>query len=87
MKKHITYRTRGTCSRAIDVTLNDDDSIAEVQFLGGCAGNTTGISSLVVGMPAADVIKRLKGTKCGMRGTSCPDQLAAALEEALAENE
>ena len=86
MKKHITYRTRGTCSRAIDVTLNDDGSIAEVQFLGGCAGNTTGISSLVVGMPAADVIKRLKGTKCGMRGTSCPDQLATALEEALAEN-
>lgn len=86
MKKHITYRTRGTCSRAIDVTLNDDGTIAEVQFMGGCAGNTAGVSSLVVGMPAADVIKRLKGTKCGMRGTSCPDQLAAALEEALAEN-
>lgn len=83
--KKLTYRTRGTCSRAIDVTLNDDGTVAEVQFLGGCAGNTAGVSSLVVGMPAEQVIERLKGTRCGMRGTSCPDQLAAALEMALAE--
>ncbi len=86
MKKEITYRTHGTCSRAIHVVLDEDNKIERVEFAGGCAGNTSGISSLVVGMPADEVIRRLSGTKCGMRGTSCPDQLAKALTEALESN-
>ena len=86
MKKELTYQTRGTCSRAIDVTLNEEGIIEKVSFLGGCAGNTKGISALVVGMSAEEAIRRLKGTRCGMRPTSCPDQLALALEKALSEN-
>lgn len=86
MKKELTYQTRGTCSRAIDVTLNEEGIIEKVSFLGGCAGNTKGISALVVGMSAEEAIRRLKGVRCGMRPTSCPDQLALALEKALSEN-
>ncbi|MBQ8175077.1 MAG: TIGR03905 family TSCPD domain-containing protein [Clostridia bacterium] len=85
MKKQIVHQTRGTCSRAIEVNLDENGVIKSVRFLGGCSGNTNGISSLVVGMKAADVIERLKGTRCGMRPTSCPDQLAQALEKALAD--
>lgn len=84
--KQVTYFPRGTCSRQIDVTLNDDNTIREVRFTGGCNGNTTGISRLVVGMKAEDVIARLKGTHCGPRPTSCPDQLALALERCMAED-
>ena len=84
MKKQVVHQTRGTCSRAIEVILDENDVIESVRFLGGCAGNTSGISSLVVGMKAGDVIKRLKGTRCGMRPTSCPDQLAQALKTAKA---
>ena len=86
MKKQVHYQTRGTCSREIEVTLDENDMIEHVRFLGGCAGNTGGISSLVVGMKARDVIDRLKGTRCGMRPTSCPDQLAHALEKALSQH-
>ena len=85
MKKQLIHQTRGTCSRAIEVVLDENDTIESVRFLGGCAGNTSGISSLVVGMKASEVIDRLKGTRCGMRPTSCPDQLALALEKALSE--
>ena len=63
----------------------DGDKIANVEFVGGCAGNTAGISSLVKGMDAHEVIKRLEGTKCGARPTSCPDQLSKALKQALGE--
>ena len=86
MKKQILHQTRGTCSRAIEINLDDNGVIESVRFHGGCAGNTAGISSLVVGMKACDVIERLKGTRCGFRPTSCPDQLAQALEKALAED-
>ena len=72
------------CSRLIHVEL-DGDKIANVEFVGGCAGNTAGISSLVKGMDAHEVIKRLEGTKCGARPTSCPDQLSKALKQALGE--
>ena len=85
MKKQIVHQTKGTCSRAIEVNLNDDGVIESVRFLGGCAGNTAGISTFVVGMKAQDVIDRLKGTRCGFRPTSCPDQLAQALEKAMAD--
>ena len=83
--KHITYQTQGTCSRLIDLTLNDDNTIADVQFVGGCNGNLKGICSLIKGQKAEDVIARLKGILCGGKATSCPDQLAKALEEATAE--
>ena len=75
----------GVCSRMIDIELDDDGIIQNVRFTGGCNGNTSGISQLVKGMNAEDVIERLKDVQCGMKGTSCPAQLAIALEEALEE--
>ena len=83
--KTISYRTKGTCSREIHVTLDDAGVIEEVTFVGGCSGNTSGISRLVVGMPAEEAIRRVKGLRCGMKPTSCPDQLALALEKCLSE--
>lgn len=79
----MVYKTKGVCSRSIDIEL-DGDRIKSVKFNGGCNGNTKGIASLVQGMKIDDVIARLKGTDCGRRGTSCPDQLARALEQAKA---
>lgn len=73
------YRTKGTCSSLIDVEL-DNGIIKSVHFTGGCNGNLQGISRLVEGMPAEEAISRLKGIKCGFKPTSCPDQLALALE-------
>jgi len=70
------------CSQEMIIEL-DGDIIKEVRIIGGCAGNTLGISNLVRGMKIEEAIKRLKGIPCGMRGTSCPDQLSIALEEAL----
>ena len=79
------YKTRGVCSQAIQFEL-DGDTIKHVNFIGGCSGNTQGVASLVEGMEVEEVIKRLKGIDCGGRGTSCPDQLAKALEQYLEEN-
>ena len=76
------YKPKGICARAIKIEL-EGDVIRSVTFNGGCAGNLTGISRLVEGMPAGEVIAKFKGTRCGMKATSCPDQLARALEEAL----
>ena len=73
------YRTKGTCSSAIDIEL-DNGIIKSVHFTGGCNGNLQGISRLVEGMPAKEAISRLKGIKCGFKPTSCPDQLSVALE-------
>lgn len=73
------YRTSGTCSTAIDIEVTDG-VIESVQFTGGCNGNLQGISSLVKGMKVEDAISRLKGIRCGYKSTSCPDQLARALE-------
>lgn len=78
---HKTYVTKGVCSRRIDIELNDDGVITECKFLGGCNGNTQGVAALVIGMSAKDAIARLEGIKCGLRATSCPDQLATALKE------
>ncbi len=75
-----TYRTRGTCSREIDFDI-DGDTVREVRFIGGCNGNTQGVAALVKDMKIDEVIKRLKGIDCGGKGTSCPDQLAKALEQ------
>lgn len=74
-----TYKTKGTCSREIKIEV-EDDIIKNIEFVGGCSGNTQGISSLVKGMKIDDVIKKCKNIDCGGRGTSCPDQLAKALE-------
>ncbi len=81
----IVYKPTGVCSRQIDIEL-DGDIIKHVKFTYGCAGNTQGVSRLVEGMKIDDAISKLKGIKCGTRGTSCPDQLARALEKAKAEN-
>ena len=77
------HRNRGTCAVSTEVELNDDHTIARVTVQGGCNGNLKGISQLLVGMKAEDAIARMKGTTCGFRPTSCPDQIALALEEAL----
>ena len=78
------YRTRGVCSAKITFDLTDG-IVSDVRFMGGCNGNLKGISQLVDGMKAEDIIERIKGTKCGFKNTSCPDQLAVALEQALKE--
>ena len=80
MEKHLEYTTIGTCSKMIDVTV-DGDTIRNVEFAGGCMGNTLGIGALVRGMNVDEAIARLEGIDCRGRGTSCPDQLACALRE------
>ena len=80
--KQFDYTTQGTCSRSIHIELNDDNTINNVSFVGGCNGNLKGIGSLVEGMNVDDVIARVEGITCGMKKTSCPDQLAQALKQA-----
>lgn len=75
------HKTKGTCSQKIFFEI-EDNKVKNVQFLGGCNGNLKGIGSLVDGMDIDDVIARLEGTTCGMKSTSCPDQLATALKNA-----
>ena len=74
------YKTKGTCSSAIDFEV-EDGRVKNVKFIGGCNGNTQGISKLVEGMLVDEVISRLEGIQCGFKGTSCPDQLSKALKE------
>lgn len=77
-----TYKTHGTCSRQITIDYNENDmTINNVVFLGGCDGNLKGISALVKGKKIDEIIPIIKGIKCGFKKTSCPDQLANALEE------
>ncbi|MBQ4497491.1 MAG: TIGR03905 family TSCPD domain-containing protein [Spirochaetaceae bacterium] len=75
----MTYKTSGTCSTKIDFDVVDG-LVRNVKFTGGCNGNTQGVATLVDGMKVEDVIQKLKGIRCGFRPTSCPDQLAKALE-------
>ena len=75
------HKTKGTCSQKIFFEI-EDNKVKNVQFLGGCNGNLKGIGSLVDGMDIDDVIARLEGTTCGMKSTSCPDQLTTALKNA-----
>ncbi|MGN1173471.1 MAG: TIGR03905 family TSCPD domain-containing protein [Muribaculaceae bacterium] len=77
--KQYQYQTTGTCSRMINIEVNDDNTLGDVTFVGGCHGNLQGIGRLVKGMKLEDVISRLEGIKCGAKPTSCPDQLAKAL--------
>ncbi|MGM9637149.1 MAG: TIGR03905 family TSCPD domain-containing protein [Eubacteriales bacterium] len=78
--KTLTYKTQGTCSRAIEVCV-ENDIIQSVRFEGGCHGNTQGVAALVKGMSVDEAISRLSGIDCRGRGTSCPDQLSKALIE------
>lgn len=84
MTKHIEYKTRGTCSRGIVIDV-EEGVIKSCKFIGGCAGNTQGVAALVVGMKVDEAIERLGGIRCGLKPTSCPDQLARALAEAKGE--
>lgn len=72
------YNTKGVCSRSITFDVKDN-KVTDVQFEGGCSGNTQGIARLVEGMDIDEAIKRMKGIRCGFKSTSCPDQLALAL--------
>lgn len=83
--KRLDYVTRGTCSKVIQVEIDDDNRISDVKFIGGCHGNTQGVSALVKGMPAEEAVRRLEGIDCHGKGTSCPDQLAGALKQMLKE--
>ena len=76
----MNYTTHGVCSRAISFEVKDN-KVTNVHFVGGCSGNTQGVAALVEGMDIDEAIKRMKGIKCGPRPTSCPDQLATALEQ------
>ena len=78
-----TFRPRGVCSQEMRVEVDDQGIIQKLQVVGGCDGNLQGITALVVGMPAQEAIRRLKGIQCGFKPTSCPDQLARGLEAAL----
>ena len=78
------YKTHGTCSRAIEIEVDDEGVVQRVAFDGGCNGNTKGVAALVKGMKAEDVIARLENIRCGLKPTSCPDQLAKALKEIAA---
>ncbi len=80
MKKQIEFKTHGTCSRMVKVEV-EDGIVTACEFVGGCSGNTQGVASLVCGMKVEEAIKKIKGIKCGMKDTSCPDQLALALLE------
>ena len=82
MTRHLTHTCVGTCSRQIDIEL-DNDIIRSVRFTGGCDGNTQGVAALVRGMKVEEAIARLEGIDCRGRGTSCPAQRARALRQAL----
>ena len=84
MGKMFTFYPEGVCSMMIEIEL-DGDTIKDVVFTGGCNGNLSGISKLIKGMKAEEVIEKLEGTRCGFKDTSCPDQLSKALRQALTE--
>lgn len=79
-----TYTNQGTCSRSVSFEMDEEGRVHNIAFQGGCNGNLKGIASLCEGMKAEDVISRLKGIRCGFKQTSCPAQLANALEKELA---
>ena len=83
MSKEFSFANKGTCSKQTNFVLNDDHTIASIEVIGGCNGNLKGFCQLLTGMTAEDAIARLDGTLCGFRSTSCPDQIAITLEEAL----
>ena len=78
----MTYKTKGVCSREINFEV-EDNKVKNVQFVGGCSGNTQGVARLIDGMDIDEAISRIEGIQCGFRPTSCPDQLAQALKTAI----
>ena len=76
----MTYKTKGVCSREINFEV-EDNKVKNVQFVGGCSGNTQGVARLIDGMDIDEAISRIEGGECGFRPTSCPDQLSQALKE------
>ena len=80
-----TVRPKGVCSMQIKFEIDDDKIVRNVKFLGGCNGNSKGISALAEGMNATELIARLRGIDCNGKGTSCPDQLARAVLDAVGE--
>lgn len=80
----ISFTPKGVCSRQINVEV-EDGIVKSVQFIGGCSGNTQGVAKLAAGRPASEIIELLRDTDCNGRGTSCPAQLAIALQKALDE--
>ncbi len=84
--QHYTYRPRGVCSQQIDFDL-DNGKLHDVRFVSGCNGNLKAIGRLLEGQEATEAVRILKGNTCGMRNTSCADQLALAVEAALAETD
>ncbi len=80
----VQYKTQGVCARSVTFDI-EDGVLHNVQFEGGCNGNTKGIGALVEGMSADEAVKRLSGIRCGFKATSCPDQLARAIEKAISE--
>ena len=83
----MTYlrKNNGVCSASTEVTLDEDNKIVSVKVVGGCNGNLKGVSALLEGMDAKAAISRLEGLRCGNKTTSCPDQIAQTLKEALAQ--
>ena len=82
MERVIQYQTSGTCCRLMQVKL-DNNKIVDVDFIGGCPGNLLGIKQLIKGMSIEEVISKFSGVRCGDKSTSCPDQLAKCLKQAL----
>ena len=78
-------RPRGVCAKEMMVEVDEQGIVQELKVMGGCHGNLQGISALVKGMPAEEVISRLRGIRCGFKNTSCPDQLATALKQCIGE--
>lgn len=81
--KTVTYSPKGVCSREMKVEIDDSGIITKVQIIGGCAGNTQGVSRLVEGMDAKAAVEKISGIKCGFKSTSCPNELAKAILECL----
>lgn len=82
MIKTINYKTHGTCSREINISIDTEtNKVTGIQFVGGCSGNTQGVAALATGMTIDEIIEKTAGIKCGPRPTSCPDQLATALKQ------
>ena len=79
----VTFRPQGTCSQEMRIWLSEENVIEELEIAGGCSGNLQGIAALLRGMNAREAARRLRGIRCGLKPTSCPDQLAIALEREL----
>ena len=82
--RQIEFTPKGICARSITIMLDDDNKVQDLLFVGGCDGNHKGLTALVKGMTADEVITRLSGIKCGFKQSSCPDQVAVALKQAFA---